>query len=82
MIYIEIDIYIEGELLFELRIQSFLDGFGFHFLVSPRHQVDLHKGVGFSKRVHLLKIFALDNGDLELTFSIIVAQLSRKYHFN
>ena len=56
--------YIKGELFFELRIQSFLDGFGFHFLMSPRHQVDLHEGVRFSKGVHLLKVFALDDGDL------------------
>ena len=63
-------------MLFELRIQSFLDGFGFRFWVSPWHQVDLHEGVRFSKRVHLFKLFALDDGELELTSSIIVAQLS------
>ena len=72
--------YIEGELFFELRIQSFLDGFGFDFFVSSRHQVDLHEGVRFSKGVHLLKVFALDDGDLELTFSIVVAQLSREIY--
>ena len=72
--------YIEGELFFELRIQSFLDGFGFDFFVSSRHQVDLHEGVRFSKGVHLLKVFALDDGDLELTSSIIVAQLRSKYY--
>ena len=67
-------------MLLELRIQRFLDGFGFHFLVSPWHQVDLHEGVGFSKRVHLLEVFALDDGDLELTFSIVVAQLSSEIY--
>ena len=67
--------YGERELLLELRIESFLDGFSFHFWVRARHQIHPHKGVRLPKSVHLLEVFALDDSDLELTFNVIITDL-------
>ena len=67
--------YCELELLLELRIESLLDGFGFHFWMRAWHQVNLDEGVRLSERVHLLEVFTLDDCDLDLTLGVIVAHL-------